>query len=95
MVEDARTNTKTWLETYINHNNIQKEDGQASVIFCFGYPDYPLTRVFDTKGVDVVFSIGDAESTAKIGHDQYAWGYSESVPIEIVCVDKLMFQARS
>ena len=81
-VEDARYRTKVYLETYLD------SDALPNFIVAYGKPDYPMTRVFKTKGVDLVYSIGEPESTPLLGHDLTPYGYVEHVPIETYCIDK-------
>jgi hypothetical protein len=38
--------------------------------------------------VDLAYAIGKGTSTPQIGHDKYAWGYEEKVPITISAIDK-------
>jgi len=79
-----------YLDTYLNPNNIIKDDGLTRATFhvIYAMPDYPLTREFNEKGNELLFCIGDPNSTPLLGHDQYAYGYEEHVPIEIISMDK-------
>jgi hypothetical protein len=61
---------------------------QAAWISAFGLPDYPLSRVFKDKAVDVIFSVGTASAKAMRDFRQYPYAYEEIVPIEIFAVDK-------
>lgn len=90
MAEDARYRTKYYLESYIVNANLTKDDDatQISFIVAFGNPDYPITKVFLTKGVDLVYSIGEPTSEPLLGADQTAYGYTEHVPIRTFCIDK-------
>lgn len=95
MVEDARYRTKDYLEgitnpnTALNNANLTKDDGtQCKFIVAYGFPDYSLLKVFKTKGVDLVFSIGEVGSEPAIGHDQKTYGYNEHVPITPCCINK-------
>lgn len=81
-VEDARYRNKVYLETWLNVAAL------PNYIVAYGFPDYPLVRVFKDKGVDLVFSIGEPESEPLLGHDKYAYGYKERVPITTFCIDK-------
>jgi hypothetical protein len=83
---DARYNTKAWITTYLTAANIKKDDGSTNCtcIVAYGYPDYPLERVFSDKDVDVVFSIGTPNTVAL----PVGVGYLETVPITITCVNK-------
>jgi len=88
--QDARQRTRTYLATYIINANLTHDDDltQASWISAFGLPDYPLSRVFKDKAVDVIFSIGTASAKAERDFRQYPYAYEEMVPIEIFAVDK-------
>ena len=90
MVDDPRYRTKLFLEAYLTAGNLTKDDDATliSFIVAFGEPDYPITKVFLTKGVDLVFSIGDPTSTAEIGHDQTPHHYNELVPITVTAINK-------
>lgn len=81
-IEDPRYRTRDWLEDYLN-------DAALPVyITAYGRPDYPMTRVFKTKGIDLVFSILEPNSTPIMGIDFVPCGYEEHVPIDIFCIDK-------
>ena len=81
-VEDARYRTKVYLETYLSDTAL------PNYIVAYGKPDYPLIKVFKTKGVDLVFSIGEPESTPLMNPDFSPYGYEEHVPITTFCIDK-------
>jgi len=81
-VEDARYRTKVYLETYLD------DDALPDYIIAYGKPDYPMTRVFKDKNVDLVFALGKPESEPVLDFDRYPIGYEEFVPIGIYCVDK-------
>ena len=87
---DPRERTKTWIDTYLIPANITKENGDtASTITAFGYPDYPMHKVFITKGVDLVYAVMEAESTPLVDPvTQVAYGYDETIPIHILAIDK-------
>lgn len=93
MVQDARQRTKVYLDTYLTAANITKDDGSslASFAVIFANKYYPLLEEFyaSSSPVDVLFCIGEPNSTALTDTDQAPYGYEEHVPIEIVCVDKL------
>jgi hypothetical protein len=88
--QDARQRTRTYLATYILDANLTHDDDltQAAWISAFGLPDYPLSRVFKDKAVDLVFSVGTASAKAVRDFRQYPYAYEEIVPIEIFAVDK-------
>ncbi len=84
-VEDARYRTVDYLTdstTGLNSANL------PNYIIAYGYPDYPMVKVFKTKGVDLVFSIGEPNSSPLMDCDQSPYGYEEHVPITIFCIDK-------
>jgi len=88
--QDARQRTKVYLETYILDANITKDDDltQATWTVFFGFPDYPLSRIFKDKAVDLVFCVDTATSKSMRDFRQYPYAYDEVVPIEIFAVDK-------
>jgi len=95
-VEDARYRTKDYLETYLNAAVL------PNFIVAYGKPDYPMTSVFKTKGVDLIYSLAEPTSEAVQDFDHYAIGYNEHVPVTILCIDKdnidgtkLMWQAET
>lgn len=96
MVDDARYRTRDYLEgwtnasTALNSANLTKDDDstQVSWITCFGDPPYPMTRVFMDCDIDLVFNVGEPNSTPLMDCDQAAYGYEEHVPITVFCVDK-------
>lgn len=90
MSTDARSNTKTWLLLHLDNSNLTKDDGttQVSFIVCFGFPSYPLVRVFNDKAVDLVFSVGKPRVEALLDESQAAYAYREHIPIETYCVSK-------
>ena len=88
--QDARQRTKVYLETYILDANITKDNDltQATWTVFFGFPDYPLSRIFKDKAVDLVFCVDTATSKSMRDFRQYPYAYDEVVPIEIFAVDK-------
>jgi len=84
--EDARYRTRVLLNTYLTASNLTQDDDStlAKYITVFGKPDYPLTRVFKDKGVDLIFCVDTPESEAL----PVGVGYLENVPITIWCIDK-------
>lgn len=89
MVADARANTKDWLNN-LDNSKLLKDNGSTQVMFivAYGWPDYPMEKVFLTKGVDLTFSILDPTSEPLLGADQYPTHYRERVPIVTTCIDK-------
>ena len=94
MVADARYNTRVFLTDPtkgIQAANILKDNGvtQASFIVAYGYPDYPLERVFfGTKNVDMVVAILKPRSHPLFGAAAVPWGYEEHIPIHVRTVTK-------
>ena len=89
MAEDARYRAKVWMEAYLTPANLTDDNGDnMSGITAFGWPPYPLQKIFNEMGVDFVISVGEPESTALLDFDQVPYGYEESTPIEIGCIDK-------
>ncbi|MFA5365194.1 MAG: hypothetical protein WC325_08455 [Candidatus Bathyarchaeia archaeon] len=88
--DDPRYRIKVWLDTYLLAANLTKNDGatECSFITCFSGADYPLTTVFDTKTVDLVYTVNDPESTPFYNGDKSIYGYEEKVPVEITTIDK-------
>lgn len=90
LVQDARQKIKDFLG-YLRNAQLTKDDDSTEVKFiaCFGKPDYPITKVFKAKGVDLIFSVGTPNSTPMMDPvTQTPYGYEEQVPIECVCIDK-------
>lgn len=89
MVADARANTKTFLKTYLNYNNIHKDDGIASYAIIYKNPPYPVElELKPPSPLSVLFAIGEPNSSAVVGHDHIPYAYEEQVPIYIITVDK-------
>ena len=90
MVNTAQKNTKTYLDANLTAANMLEDNGVtlASFITAYDLPDYPLSRVFIDKAVDIVFSIGQAPAKAVIDSDHWPLGYREEIPIKIYVLDK-------
>lgn len=90
MANDARANTKTWLATYITAGNITDLNGDnATTNTQFSGSRNPLELIFfGDKNVDLLFIIGKPTSRPLIEHDRGVYGYEESVPIQLVAIDK-------
>jgi len=91
MVQDARQRTKTFVDTYLRNTQLTRDNDSTEVKFitAFGKPNYPLTKVFKSKKVDLVFSVGVPNSTPMMDPvTQTPYGYEERVPIETFCIDK-------
>ena len=95
-VDDPRKRTKAYLDPnwtpagYLLAANLLKDNGtsQAAFITCWDGADYPLSKVFVGKGVDLIFSIGRAVAKPLQGSEG-VYGYEEKVPIEVFTVDKI------
>jgi len=88
---DARQQTKSYLETYLDANNITKDEGApAAYAVIYTNPNYPIQLEFfaSSEPVDLLFVIGEPESRPMLTHDLVPYGYIEHVPIYIFCIDK-------
>jgi len=85
-VQDPRQRSKVWLDAYLIAANLTKDDNStlASYITCWADPPYPIIKVFETKGVDLVFSIATPDSEGL----PVGVGYIEHVPITVFTIDK-------
>ncbi len=82
---DVRYRQKLWISDHLVAGNLSKDDGsQASYLLCFANPDYHMTRVLNTKAIDLVASIDNGEAEAL----PLGIGYHESVPIELFAINK-------
>jgi hypothetical protein len=90
MVSDARSRTKVYLDKYLNGSNLTKDDGSsASFVVMYANPDYPMVLEFKSpSNVDLIFAIGEPNSTPMIDSDKSPYGYEEHIPIRICCIDK-------
>ena len=90
VVYSAQRNMKTYLDTYFNDASQVTKDNTwaATVIVAFDWPNYPLARVFYDKDVDLIASIGQAESQSISDSDHYSVGYDEKVPVTLAAIDK-------
>ena len=85
-VQDPRQRSKTWLDTYLIAANLTKDDNAtpAQYITCWADPPYPIIKVLETKGIDLVFSVATPTSEAL----PVRVGYIETVPISVFATDK-------
>jgi hypothetical protein len=90
-VNDPRYQTKIWLDAHLTAGNLLKNAGaQALYITCWEGAPYPIKKVFDTKGVDLIFSIGKGEEKSLIDvSTKKPYGYTEKIPIEVCAIDKM------
>mgnify|MGYP001259396115 CR=1 FL=1 len=101
-VDDPQYRQKVYLDTYLAHPYrydayLTKDNGTtpASYHVMFSEPDYPLTRIFSDKAIDVVFAIQPPQSTPIMGYTLSAYGYKEKVPIDIYVIDKVGITAKN
>jgi len=89
-VEDPRSRTKVFLDTYLDPTDITEDDNVslAHYIVCFADPDYPISKIFLTQGIDLVITCGQPNSDALRGYDHSIYGYTEHVPITVHTIDK-------
>ena len=85
-VQDPRQRSKVWLDTYLIAGNLTKDDNStpAQYLTCWADPPYPIIKVFETKGIDLVFSIATPTSEGL----PVGVGYLEHVPITVFTIDK-------
>jgi hypothetical protein len=91
MADDPRYRMKLWMDTYLSNANLLWDDAVTQCTFITAYrdPPYPMERVlYETKKVDLVYSIGIPTTTPKVDWDGATYGYRESVPILIQCPTK-------
>jgi len=87
---DPRHRQKVLLDTWLVGNNLRKDDGVtlANYITCFGNPEYPMSKVFHTKLIDLIFCISNVEATPKEDYRHKIYAYDETVEITCYVVDK-------
>jgi hypothetical protein len=83
---DIRYDIRVMMDAYITDGNITEDDGttQASWVSMFERDDLRLTQVFLTKNVDVVFTVGEADSITS----QLGVAFLGKYPITAFAVDK-------
>jgi len=89
-VDDPRERSKTWLDTYLPSETLKKNDGStaATYITCWANPPYPISKVYVTKGVDLIFAINRGNSNPLVDSDHYTIGYEEKISILSCAIDK-------
>lgn len=89
MVDDARTRTKSFLDTYLTAANMLKPDAVTPLSFHvqFAAPEIPLIWLFEGKSNDVLFILETAESEPVVDWEGSVSGYKEKVPILIYTKD--------
>lgn len=87
---EPRYRQKSWLDTYLSAAAILENDGatQASWITTFDEMNYSLKRVFITKGVDAIFSLGKSQVTPLYATEKKLYAFEESCPITIYALNK-------
>jgi hypothetical protein len=95
LITDVRYRQKEYIQDHITPAHITKDDGStlATYIICFGKADYPISHIFVTKGVDLIFNIDIGESEALIQADKTAYAYHERVPITLYAINKTTITA--
>lgn len=95
MVDDSRYRTRVYLTAslggYLVAGNMLLDDAAtpATFIVCYDKPNYPMKLVFfGTKNNDLIFSLGEPETTPLQGYNHVAYRYHEQIPITVYAVDK-------
>jgi len=83
LVEDARYRTKVYWETYVDSTKVNDH----SFIVAYNDPDYPIYRVFVTKGIHIVLAVELSRSEPLLQHDLTAYGYMEHVATHVLSLD--------
>jgi len=88
-VDDPRYRSIDYLEHWLDPNHLLKDNGSslATYIYQWEGADYPITKVFQTKDVDLIFSICRTQSTPLVGSEG-VYGYLEKLPIKIWTLNK-------
>jgi len=89
-VEDPRHRTKDFLDTYILPANLTEDNGTtlASFIVCWADPDYPMTKLFVNKSLDVIFTVSEPKSEPILQYDKTPSGFTEHMPVKVFTIDK-------
>jgi len=77
-VADARSNTKDYWEAYLSISNLNRH----SYIVCYSGADYPLAKVFETKGIHIAFTIDQGTAESLMGVRR-----REHVPTHVITLD--------
>ena len=90
LTTDPRSRHKIYLDGNLVATHLKKDNGttNADYITCFDEPPYPMKRVFLTKGIDLVFSIGKEDAKQLTTYNHYPYAFEESVPITVSAVNK-------
>ena len=88
---DARYKIKHWLDTYLRHTQLTRDDDEtpAATAVMFTDPPYPLHLEFrGTSQANGLFTVEEPEAHALVDAvSQGAYGYTESVPVHVMSVD--------
>jgi hypothetical protein len=91
---DPRYRHKDYLDDYLTATNLKKDDGatNASYITCFNDDELPITQIFLTKAVDLVFSIkaSSVADSPELMHACYKanFAFEEYAEVTASAVDK-------
>jgi hypothetical protein len=90
LTTDVRSRHKILLGTYLTAANLKKDNGAtaASYIVCFDGASYPVTRVFLTKAIDLIFSVGRGTTKALGQANKVPYAFDEVCPVTIYAVNK-------
>ena len=82
-VNDARYNMKVYWDTYIDITYLQDKP----FLVCYSDPDYPYSRLFKDKGLEIVFTVETSRTTPLIGTDLTPYNYREQVNTHVITLD--------
>jgi len=93
MVDDARSQVRTFLTTHLTASNIVRDDGSTEAPYSVIYmnPNYDILKEefrVPSNPVDGLYAIGEPQSVPLYDVDQTIYGYEEHVPIFIFTIDK-------
>ena len=81
-VKDARWLTKDYWDDYLDSDNLQT----TAWIVCYSDAPYPLTRVFNDKSMDLIFTVDYPKSRGR-SDATGAYGYMEDVTTHVWSLD--------
>lgn len=89
---DSRYRIKALLDggSGITATHLKEDNGttNATYITCFDYPVYPITKVFNTKTVDLIISIEKIAAKPLYNYVHYPYAFIETVTVGLWSVDK-------
>jgi hypothetical protein len=90
LTTDPRSRTKVYLDAYLTAASLKEDDGatNATYIICFEGATYPVNKVFLTKTVDLIFSIGEETTTSEDTIYDVPYKDIVSVPVTISAINK-------